>query len=169
MSFRSEGRVNVFADRPAEPAGLNAGHAGLPIGKNTAVLFAVLLALGLAGCEAKKEAGKQAEPPREKVVYASKLGYDPADATQALQLAIASGAQKVVVENRGTPWIVDKIQLADDQEVFFEKGVVVQAKRGAFKGTGDCLFTARLKKNVTLNGYGATFKMWKEDYHGQDY
>ena len=28
---------NVFADRPAEPAGLNAGHAGLPIGKNTGV------------------------------------------------------------------------------------------------------------------------------------
>ena len=28
-------RWNVFADRPAEPAGLNAGHAGLPIGKNT--------------------------------------------------------------------------------------------------------------------------------------
>jgi hypothetical protein len=28
-------RPNVFADRPAEPAGLNAGHAGLPIGKNT--------------------------------------------------------------------------------------------------------------------------------------
>jgi electron transfer flavoprotein beta subunit len=28
---------NVFADRPAGPAGLNAGHASLPIGKNTAV------------------------------------------------------------------------------------------------------------------------------------
>ena len=26
---------NVFADRPAGPAGLNAGHAGLLIGKNT--------------------------------------------------------------------------------------------------------------------------------------
>ena len=29
------GPPNVFADRPAGPAGLNAGHAGLPIGKNT--------------------------------------------------------------------------------------------------------------------------------------
>jgi hypothetical protein len=26
---------NVFGDRPAGPAGLNAGHAGLPIAKNT--------------------------------------------------------------------------------------------------------------------------------------
>jgi hypothetical protein len=37
-------RYDVFADRPAGPAGLNAGHAGLPIGKNTAdgsVAFAV--------------------------------------------------------------------------------------------------------------------------------
>jgi cyclic pyranopterin phosphate synthase len=33
------GASNVFADRPAEPAGLNAGHAGLPIGKNTQELL----------------------------------------------------------------------------------------------------------------------------------
>jgi len=31
----SGGQGNVFGDRPAEPAGLNAGHAGLPIAKNT--------------------------------------------------------------------------------------------------------------------------------------
>ena len=37
---------NVFADRPAEPAGLNAGHAGLPIGKNT---FEKTIALTVMG------------------------------------------------------------------------------------------------------------------------
>jgi len=31
-----DGVPDVFADRPAGPAGLNAGPAGLPIGKNTA-------------------------------------------------------------------------------------------------------------------------------------
>jgi len=103
------------------------------------------------------------------VVYAAKFGYDPADATRALQAAIDSGARKVVVENLGTPWIVNPIRLAGDQEVFFEKGVVVEAKRGGFKGTNDCLFTAVLKKNVTLNGEGATFRMWKKDYLGPDY
>jgi hypothetical protein len=30
---------NVFGDRPAGPAGLNAGPAGLPIAKNTADIF----------------------------------------------------------------------------------------------------------------------------------
>jgi len=96
-------------------------------------------------------------------------GFDPADATKALQSAIHSGAEKVIVENLGTPWTVDKIQLAGDQEVVFEKGVVVLAKRGAFKGKGDSLFTAALKKNVTLTGYGATFRMWKRDYQGDEY
>ena len=28
--------ISVFAHRPARPAGLNAGHAGLPMGKNIA-------------------------------------------------------------------------------------------------------------------------------------
>jgi hypothetical protein len=136
------------------------------------VVLAVLLPFGgcvLEPAKEKAEALREPAPAAQKVVYASKLGYDPVDATQALQAAIASGAQKVIIENMGTPWIVDKIQLASDQEIVFEKGVVVQAKRGAFKGTGDCLFTASLKKNVTLTGYGATFKMWKEDYHGPDY
>jgi len=32
-----EGKPSVFAHRPADPAGLNAGHAGLPMGKNIPV------------------------------------------------------------------------------------------------------------------------------------
>lgn len=115
------------------------------------------------------EAIKEVESGKRKEAKASWWGYDSEDATKALQSAINSGAQKVIVEDMGTPWIVEPIQLASDQEVFFEKGVVVQAKRGSFKGTGDCLFTASVKKNVTLTGYGATFKMWKEDYHTADY
>jgi hypothetical protein len=126
-----------------------------------------LLPLLLLGARA----AAQSRPADEnvKTVYASKMGFDPRDATKALQSAIDSGAQRVIVENMGTPWIVDKIRLTSDQEIVFEKGVVVQAKRGAFKGTGDCLFTAKSQKNVTLSGYGATLKMWKEDYHAPEY
>ncbi|MCX7007583.1 MAG: right-handed parallel beta-helix repeat-containing protein, partial [Kiritimatiellaeota bacterium] len=91
-------------------------------------------------------------------------GFDSADATAALQAAINSGARKLVVENPGAPWIVNKLYLASDQEIVFEPGVVVQAKRGAFRGTGDCLFTATLRTNVTLTGRGATLRMWKSDY-----
>jgi hypothetical protein len=45
----------------------------------------------------------------------------------------------------GAPWIVDKLQLASDQKIVFQRGVVVQTKRGAFKVGGDSLFSALLK------------------------
>jgi hypothetical protein len=100
----------------------------------------------------------------QKTVRASSFGFDPTNSTAVLQAAINSGARKVIVENMGAPWIVDKLQLASDQEIVFEKGAVVQALRGAFKGTTDSLFTGTLKTNITLTGYGATLKMWKQDY-----
>ncbi len=99
---------------------------------------------------------------------ASWWGFDPEDATDALQAAIDSGAARVVVEDMGRPWIVRPIQLAGDQEVVFEEGVEILAKRGEFKGTNDCLFTARDVENVTLRGYGATFRMWQEDYDNRE-
>ncbi|MEO6808358.1 MAG: right-handed parallel beta-helix repeat-containing protein, partial [Isosphaeraceae bacterium] len=95
---------------------------------------------------------------------ASWWGFDPKEATRALQGAIDSGARKVVVENMGTPWIVDEITLRGDQEIVFEPGVIVQAKRGAFKGRNAALFKAVSVKNLTLRGPGATLRMWREDY-----
>ncbi|TVS16558.1 MAG: hypothetical protein EA424_14095 [Planctomycetaceae bacterium] len=96
-------------------------------------------------------------------------GYCPDESTTALQSAIDSGAKKVIVRKMPGPWIVDQIQLADDQELFFEPGVVVQAKRGAFRGRSDSLFTAWNRTNVTLTGYGATLRMHRDDYDGPDY
>ncbi|MCX7888041.1 MAG: hypothetical protein N3B01_12415, partial [Verrucomicrobiae bacterium] len=87
--------------------------------------------------------------PAPETVRAAAFGFNPTNATAALQAAVNSGARKVIVENMGAPWIVNKIQLAGDQEIVFEKGVVVQALRGAFKGTGDSLFTGTLKTNIT--------------------
>lgn len=91
-------------------------------------------------------------------------GFDEKDSTKALQSAINSGAKKLIVENMGKPWIVESITLAGDQEIVFEKGVEVRAKRGSFKGTGDSLFTGSGIQNVTLRGYGATLRMWRKDY-----
>lgn len=107
---------------------------------------------------------EEVQSGKRKEARASWWGFDPADSTVALQAAINSGARKLVVENTGTPWITDKLHLASNQEIVFEKGVVVQAKRGVFKGTGDSLFSASSKTNITLTGYGATLKMWKQDY-----
>ncbi len=66
--------------------------------------------------------GKRAE------ANAAWWGFDPQESTQALQAAIRSGAKRVVVPRMPGPWIVDKIELESDQEIFFEPGVEVVAK-----------------------------------------
>ncbi|MBM3474736.1 MAG: right-handed parallel beta-helix repeat-containing protein [Armatimonadetes bacterium] len=144
-------------------------------GIRTAVMLvsatAALVAANFAGAQTavNQEKIDAVLAGKEKVARASWWGFSKEEATAALQAAIDSGAEKVIVEDLGAPWIVDKIALASNQEIVFEKGVVVEAKRGAFKGKGDCLFTARLKENITLSGYGATFRMHKADYQGPDY
>jgi hypothetical protein len=108
---------------------------------------------------AEVAAGRPAE------VRVSWWGFDPSDSTAALQAAIDCGARKVIVENLGTPWITDKLKLASDQEIVFEKGVTVLAKRGAFHKPNDSLFSAVEKKNIILTGAeGAALRMWKQDY-----
>jgi hypothetical protein len=128
----------------------------------TPVLGALPLMGALAGTNpqaiAEVAAGRRTE------ARASWWGFDPADSTAALRAAIGSGARRLIVENMGSPWITNPLKLAGNQEIVFEKGVVVHAKRGAFRGGGECLFSAALKTNVALIGPGATLRMWKRDY-----
>lgn len=91
-------------------------------------------------------------------------GFDETDATDALQAAINSGARRVIVPNMTHDWIVRPITLAGDQELVFEEGVVVTAKREEFKGKGDCLFRGVDIHNLTIRGYGAIWRMQKVDY-----
>src|SRR5690606_32194489 len=66
---------------------------------------------------------------------ASWWGFDQNDATACLQNAIDSGVSTLIVDNTGSDWIVNKpIQLASHQKIIFQDGVVIQAKKGAFKG-----------------------------------
>jgi hypothetical protein len=134
-----------------------------------ACAFVSLLTTRLQGTQAKippnEKAIEEVKQGKRKVAYASWWGFDPEDATEALQAAIDSGAPKVVVENMGRPWIVSRtINLRSNQEIVFEKGVVVEAKKGAFLGKGDCLFLAALQRNITIIGYGAVLRMRKLDY-----
>ena len=96
-------------------------------------------------------------------------GFDPADSTAALQAAIDSHAKRVLVPYMGAPWIVRPITLRSDQEIDFEPGVLILAKRGEFQGGGDSLFSAVGVSNLTLRGYGATLRMWKKDYQNPPY
>ena len=112
---------------------------------------------------AEVRAGKRA------VAHASWWGFQPEESTAALQAAIDSGAKKVVVEKMASPWIVDQLRLASDQELFFEAGAEVLAKQGAFHGAADSLFSAANKKNIKLIGPGATLRMRRADYDSADY
>jgi hypothetical protein len=103
------------------------------------------------------------------VAQASWWGFQPEESTAALQAAINSGARKVVVDKMPSPWIVDQLRLASDQELFFEAGVEVVAKKGAFHGSSDSLFSAAAKKNIKLIGPGATLRMRRADYDSRDY
>lgn len=96
-------------------------------------------------------------------------GFDKEDVTAALQAAIDSKAQKVVVPYMGDPWIVRPITLRSDLELVFEPGVLVLAKKGEFKGGGDSLFRATNMDNITIRGYGATLRMRKKDYQSDAY
>jgi len=102
-------------------------------------------------------------------VVASWWGFDPADATAALQSAIDSGAARVVVPYTGAPWVIRPVRLRGDLELTFEPGVVVLAKAGEFKGGGDSLFSAKDAANITVRGYGARLRMRKGDYQSDAY
>ncbi|MBN2314340.1 MAG: right-handed parallel beta-helix repeat-containing protein [Sedimentisphaerales bacterium] len=109
------------------------------------------------------------EAGRVETARASWWGFDPADATKSMQAAMNCRAKRIVVEDMGQPWIVTTIHLPSEKEIIFEPGTIVEAKRGAFRGKGDCLFQARGCENLTVRGTGATFRMHKSDYHKPPY
>ncbi len=134
-----------------------------------ATAFVLPLAAHAAGREKNDEAIQKVLSGETKVAHAAWWGFDAEESTEALQSAIHSKAEKVVIEKMPGPWIVDKIELAGDQELIFEAGVEVVAKRGAFRGTSDSLFTAWNKKNIKLTGPGATLRMHRADYDSPAY
>lgn len=111
-----------------------------------------------------RQAVEEVVAGKRPVANAAWWGFDEDDATDALQAAIRSGAKKVVVPNIGKDWIVRPIRLAGNQELVLEKGVVIVAKRGEYRGGGDSVFTAQDVDNLTIHGDGATIRMQKEDY-----
>jgi hypothetical protein len=147
------------------------------------LVFLFLAALPVSAAAAQIEIAKAAQPAdlrddaAVKQVLAGQRddanaawwGFDAADSTAALQAAIDSHAKRVLVPYVGAPWIVRPITLRSDQEIDFEPGVLILAKRGEFQGGGDSLLSAVGVSNLTLRGYGATLRMWKKDYQNPPY
>ncbi len=105
-----------------------------------------------------------------KLTWASPVwwGFKSDDATSSLQSAIDSGVKEVIIPNMGKPWIVRPIKLRSNQKIILLPGVIILAKKGEFKGGGDCLFSANNVENLIISGYGATLKMHKKDYQNKN-
>ncbi len=130
------------------------------------IRVSVAIAMATAAAFLGEHAASATTPPPPGFVDASTYGggYNTTDASVALQTAISSGAN-VWVPKEEADWIVGPIRTTrSNQEIRFESGVVLMAKAGAFLGTNDSLFTATGGSNVVISGYGATFKMRKDDY-----
>ena len=103
-------------------------------------------------------------------VRASEFGWNAEDATDALQAAIDSGAERVVVDRQEGDWIVRPIFLRkSNQEIVMADGVTVRAKKDEFRAVADSLMSIPLSvSNVTLRGEGkATLAMRKADYRNR--
>ncbi len=131
------------------------------LGVSLGVLCAV--AGGRPDLVAKVKAGELKE------ARASWWGFDTADSTEFLQAAIDSGVPRLIVDKMEGPWVVLPLKGVSNQELFFEKGSEIRAKRGEFKSKGACLLTFRECENIKLRGYQASLRMWHEDYMNEPY
>ena len=98
---------------------------------------------------------------------------------RALDTAGAAGGGTVVLAPRpnSLPWtITDRhaggqgvgLRVGSNHShvrLVLQRGVVVQAQRGAFKPAASYLLLIQNATNFTLSGYGATLSMWRQDYN----
>ena len=90
---------------------------------------------------------------------------DPADCTPTMQAALDSPTAHTVVFSART-WVTQPLHLArNDTTLVFAPGALVLAKAGAFQEAYDCLFACYLARNLTIRGYGATWRMRRSDYN----
>lgn len=134
-------------------------------------LHAFMKAVGAAAAPSatRPDLVAEVEAGRRRVANAAWWGFDPEDATDALQSAINSPAMAVVVPAMDGPWRVAPLRLRGDLVLLFEDGAEVVAKRSEFIDRTDGLMSVRRTENVLLWGYGATLRMRKEDYSSWPY
>ncbi len=90
--------------------------------------------------------------------------FDEKDATRILEEAFQAHYDTIRVPYMGKDWILGPIEIkASNKTIIFDSGVIVMAKTGAF-GRYDKLFEIIQQQNLTIIGYGATWRMRKEEY-----
>ena len=90
-----------------------------------------------------------------KTVFAQDFGFNPSNATAAIQKAIDSGATTVVIGAMPTPWYVDSLSPRSNQRILIRKGAKVMMDRTTPKKQRRPLFLIRQVKNVIVEGEGA--------------
>ena len=82
-----------------------------------------------------------------------------------MQAALDSPAAHTVVFSART-WVTQPLHLVrNDTTLVFAPGALVLAKAGAFQEAYHCLFACYLARNLTIRGYGATWRMRRSDYN----
>ena len=103
-------------------------------------------------------------------VKASTFGFSADDATDCLQRAFDSDADRIVIDRQASDWHVRPLFIRrQNKEIVFEDGVVLRARRGEFKGRSDCLLTVcDTAGHVTIRGEGkVVLAMNKSDYRDE--
>lgn len=96
-------------------------------------------------------------------------GFNPDDSTQYFQEAINSKVPRLIVDKMPNTWYLTPIKCVSNQEIVFEEGAKVAAKRFAFQGKRDMLFTLDRVANVAFRGTGTEIKMFRDDYAKEPY
>ncbi len=138
------------------------GIASWPVGVVSLILAATTFAAN-PGMVAKVKAGQVKE------ARVSWWGFNPDDATDFVQAAINSRVPRLILDAMPNSWSVRPLRLVSNQEIVFEKGAKLAAKRGAFQNGGDILLTLSNVTNVTIRGNGGELRMFRDDYAAAPY
>lgn len=99
-------------------------------------------------------------------IEASKFGYNPNDATECLLKAFSSKYDTIVITKQIADWKVAPLSVKNisNKTIIFKKGVVLVALPGKFGDENACLLELDNARDISVLGYGATFKMNKKEY-----
>jgi hypothetical protein len=99
-------------------------------------------------------------------ILASSFGFNNINVTTALQNAIQSNNDTIIIDLQSSNWKTGSLNFFNltNKTIIFQKGVVVEAIPGLFNDIYACLFRFFNAQNVQLIGYGATLKMNKAEY-----
>jgi hypothetical protein len=96
-------------------------------------------------------------------------GFDPEDATPALQACLESGARTIVVPAIGRPWVTRPLSIRSHTTLVLQEGVQILSRKGDFRNGDSSLFTLKDVEDVAIYGYRARLTMRKVDYRQQPY